>query len=185
MNRTFKPGFFSIAATGTAQPLIGTAVTAAVQKSTAAVNVAVADSSIFELQDWVILVDPSTTPVTKERLAVVSIPDSTHVTVSAVKSGGVANNYTTSSFLQLGVSINNVYIQSKAGNAAVIAIGTDPAVSSSTGAYAMTLLSPVASGVDPTWFSSSLTMANNPQTAGDYWVVGTAGDKYLASLGIT
>ena len=185
MKRTFKPGYFTIAATGTAQPLAGTAVTAAVAPSLQPVNVTVASSAIFELMDWVKLVDPSTSPITEETLQVIKIPDSTHVTLSKVQGEGVANAYTTSSFVQLSLSINNVYIETKAGNTGIIFVGSNPAVSSSTGAYGITAIGFVPAGVAPTWFSSAETMGNNPDASGDYWVVGTSGDKYMVTLGRT
>lgn len=184
--RTMTTGFQSIAATGTPQPLLGQALTAAVLPSTNPVNVAVGNSADFQVGDWAILFDNSGPSLVQEAVLVMAIVDSTHVKVGHsgdVIAPGITGNYTTSGWLIQASKCNSVYIQTKKGNAADIWIGTNASMSSATGAYCYADLTAVLSG-QPIELTAQEQVGQYPDTPANFWVEGTAGDKYLVTLGL-
>lgn len=186
MKRAFAGGFFSILATGTPQPLVGSALTAPIGPSSVPVSVPVSSSAFAQVGDWVLLVDPTQNPVLRERLLVLKVVDATHILVAAsgqVDAGGVKNSFPAGAWVQLACNTSRVYLQLKNANAAGLWLGTDPAMSSATGAYCIAYLDTVLSG-QPIDITQDEPTGQYPETPANYWVVGTAGDKYLATLGI-
>lgn len=178
--RAFK--YFTITAGGTPQPLIGTLTTAAILALPAGaspstpVSVPVSDSSMFLKGDWVI-VDNSGTP---ERAFVFGVPDGTHVQLT-----GLQLAHASGSTVSLSILVNNIYVQTKDGNAGAIFIGTSGSMVKASGVSVITKLQQVAVGVQPTEFSSAMSgMGLNPIDVGQIWIDGTTADSYLPSLGI-
>lgn len=175
MKRTFK--YTPLAGTNAAQPAIGTTLTAAVAPSPIPVTIAVADSSFFRGQDTAIL---DIQGANEERVLITAVPDGTHVTLSSIQ---FAHN--NGVFLRLALLINNIYIQAKDGNAAALFIGNSP-LSKNDGTLTMKKLVQVAAGTQPIDFLDTFTTGagHNSFDSSEYWVVGTAADQYLVSLGI-
>ena len=185
MKRAFASGFFTIASTNTPQPLVGTTITTAVAPSNNPVNVAVASSAMFNVGDCVLLYDGSGSSVVQEAVYVIAIPDSTHVRVNATgqQNSGVANSYSTSGFVILNINVNNVYVEAKIGNAALLTLGANRLLNATTGAYAIAQLVNSLGG-PPTNFNAAETVGQNPGAIGQFWIVGTAADSYLVTLGL-
>lgn len=176
--RAFK--YFSIAAGGTPQPLVGTTLGAAVQipsSSDTLVSLAVADSSMFLAGDLAILGSPGTS---EERVQVTAVPDATHVTVR-----GVQKAHASGSFLRLSLLMNSLFIQTKDGNAGPIFVGMSNSLDKVTGAFVIAKLFNVALGGQPTEFGTTPTGVANSEDLGQIWVDGTTNDSYLPSVGTT
>lgn len=179
--RTFK--YFTIAAGGTPQALIGTLTTAAILALPAGavpdtpVTVSVADSSMFSKGDWVIVDSSGANP---ERAFVFGVPDGTHIQVTKLQLA-----HGSGCTVSLSILVNNIYVQTKDGNAGAIYIGASSSMVKATGVFVITKLQPVASGAQPTEFSSAMSgMGLNPIDIGQIWVDGTTADSYLPSLGV-
>src|SRR5277367_3283863 len=120
--RAFK--YFSIAAGGTPQPLVGTTLTAAVvppsnvkDPATALTLLPVVDSSMFLNGDWMML--DSTGAPGEERVQVFSVPNGTSIQVK-----GMLQPHASGAFVRLAVLTNSLYIQTLDGNTGAIYIGT-------------------------------------------------------------
>lgn len=181
--RAFK--YFTIAAGGTPQPLVGTTLTAAVvaqvtvpstSPSDALSTLPVADSSMFLNGDWVIL--DSTGAAGEERVQVFTVPDGTHIQVKGMKS-----NHANGAFVRLAQLMNSVYVQAKDGNVGALFIGTSSALVKATGAFVIAKLVQVAAGVQPVEFSSTRSGLANCDDLGQLWIDGTTADSYLPSIG--
>lgn len=179
MLRTTK--YFSIATTGTAQPLIGTTLGAAAGPNSnpdVPFILQVADSSMFNGNgDWCIVGAPS---AGQERLMVTGVVDGTHIQVKGV----LKNSYASGAFVRLSVQVNSTYVQTQDGNAAAIFIGTADSMSTSTFALCVAKLQNVPSGVQPTEWSDGRSGLANADDCGELWVSGTSGDKYAPTLGV-
>lgn len=185
MQRAFK--YFTIVAGGTPQPLVGTKLTAAVSPAPATgsqpagspdtpVSLPVADSSMFLNGDRVILDIPSSG--VEENVKVFSVPDATHIKVS-----GIQFVHSSGIYVRLAVLINSVYVQALDGNAGALYIGTAATMVKATGVSVLAKTQLVASGVQPTEFSSTRSGLANADDLGNLWIDGTTGDSYLPSIG--
>lgn len=181
--RAFK--YFTIATTGTAQPLIGTTLTAAVNPpgpsasqlaiSDQLTTLPVADSSMFLKGDWVEL--DSTGSAVEERCLVFAVPDATHIQVK-----GMQFAHASGAFVRLAVLVNDIYVQPADGNTVAMFVGTSSALTTA-GAFAIKKLIFTASGTQPQEFYISRRAAGaNPENIGQYWIVGTNPNTYLASF---
>jgi hypothetical protein len=180
MQRTFR--YIAIVSTGVAQPLIYTPLTAAVtgplekySGGSQLVSIPVTSSAIFVAKDYVTLM--SLTGTNKERLMIESIPDSTHILVRGMTIARLATDLAV-------LSSTNVIttVQALDGNAAALGIANGPSGSLTTGAGLVFKMVQTASGTQPQYFSSALLGLGNAEFMDDFWMVGTAGDKYLPSV---
>lgn len=163
----------TIAVTGTPQPLIGTTLSAAVAAPNGATSttLSVADSSIFEDSDWVV-VDAGASAV--ERVRIESIPDSTHIIVFQLQKA-----HANAAFVSLGRSATILYVQGIAANAAALFLGNSTE-NTSTLAGVMAVIATVASG-QANDIRIETPLQNGIDTS-DYWIAGTAADGYIPSL---
>lgn len=138
---------------------------------------------MFAQGDLVVVTDTSKSPAVIAKLQVASVPDSTHVVLTSQQGGGVPT-LASGTFVQLATPCNNVTIQCKATNTAALVVGCNPAMSTSTGAYSIAVLAQTAAGSQPNMLQLSESQGANLESAADYWIAGTAGDSYLASLGL-
>jgi|SRR5208283_1620736 len=176
MKRTLSTGYIALGATGTQQPVFGTALSAASVLPGAGsplVKIAVTSSAWFKANDLVLLDPLGTHP---EQLYISSVPDSTHVVVNFpqfVHSSGV--------WLQLAICCVGVFVQCQPGNTGAILIGTK-GVKYSTLAYGIALLEPTGAAVQPVYFADPINGLANAMKTDDYWFDGAdTGDKILAS----
>lgn len=184
MIRTFK--YISLTASGTPQPVFGTKTTAAIapagasgsqenSNQNAQVSVPVADSSIFLAGD-IVNVDVA---ANEEKTTVASIPDGTHVVLSAL-----ALNHASGIFVRLSVPIAQVYVQTKDGNTGAIYIGNKYNLVRATGAFIIAKLEPVTAGVQPIELNSGISGFVG-LNSGELWFDGdTTGDKILPSFSV-
>jgi hypothetical protein len=188
MVRAFKE--FTIVAGGTPQPLIGTTTTAAFGPvgyptgqigSGALATIPVADSSMFLNKDYLVIGKPSSTNPVEQRLLIMAIPSSTSIQVQ-VPLGGIPATYGSGTYVRLSNVINSTYVQTIAGNAGSIYIGTRDNMVKASYTYVIALLAAVASG-QPTEFRDGRSGAWDPDDIGNYWIDGTTGDGYLPSYG--
>jgi hypothetical protein len=179
--RAFK--YVTIGTTNTAQPLIGTTLTAAVNPpgptasqiavSDQLTTLPVADSSFFLNGDWVML----DVGANEERVIIQTVPDGTHIQVK-----GMAKAHANGTFVRLAVLTNDLYIQPKDGNTASLYVGTSSALTNA-GAFAIKQLTKVTAGTQPNdFYINRGTGLGNPEDLGQYWIVGTNPDQYLASF---
>lgn len=182
--RTLASGYQAIAASNTAQPLIGTTLSAAVAASSggdvAVRSYAVASSANFLKGDWIVI--GSIAVGDEERLLIQSIPDATHIQVQ--KRDGDFIAHLINAFVRLSINVANYRVETKDGNAGVIFVGTQGVTTAGVNAEAK--LQPVPGGQQPTAYSYGFASdaGPNPTDIGEVWVVGTAGDSYLASAGV-
>jgi hypothetical protein len=183
MQRTFKA--FSITSGGTPQPLIGTRLTANAGPSATnnTISIAVADSSMFQKGDWVLIqsVDGTTRP--GERQLVFSVPDGTHIVLNALSQAYVGGAFGTGDWVILANLVNSVYVQTVDGNAAAIFVGTT-GMNKAGSVKVIAKLENVASGTQPVDFSNDRHVGANPETLGQYFVDGTTSDSYVPSVGV-
>jgi hypothetical protein len=137
----------------------------------------VADSSIFQAGDYAVFDTPAST--LEERQLVQSVPDATHIKVSALKS-----NHANGSIVRLGTTYNSVYIQPKDGNTGAIFIGNSAAMVKATGAFVIIKLQAVGAGVQPIDTTIQGSGAINSASISELWVDGTTADQYLPSFGV-
>lgn len=192
MNRSFK--YFTIQAGGTPQPLVGSYLTAAVTAAqVAAANVngnimvpialAVADSSMFKQGDYLSVVDPGTYAM--ERVIVTSVPaGGNQVVVTGLQNTHPGGAYGVGAWVALASLAQGIYLQGKDGNAGTLYLGTSPQMVTATGTYMMTQLKTAAAGSQPNQFATSLQGPANTEAVNEYWIDGTTGDSYLASIGV-
>jgi len=180
--RAFK--YFSIGATNTPQPLIGTALSAAVTPPTsvppaiadALTTLPVTDSSMFLAGDWAML--DASGAAAEERVQVYIVPNGTSIKVK-----GMLNAHASGASVRLAVLANDIYIQPADGNSAALYVGNSSSLSTTTGAFAIKKLIQTAGGTQPQEFYVSRRAAGaNPEDIGQYWIAGTLNDKYLASF---
>ena len=186
MIRAFK--YFSIAAGGTPQPLIGTTISAAVgpvagvsppnPNNTLALTVA--DNSMFSVGDWGVIGKPSSG---EERLLIQSKSGTTTVTVRLPKDG-LVNAYGSGSYFRLSNQMNSVYIQGLDGNTGPLYVGTGDAMVKATGVLLIAKLQQVATNSQPIDFHDGRSGLANADDCGALWIDGTTGDKYLPSIGV-
>ena len=179
MQRTF--GYISIVTTGTAQPLIYTTLSAAVNGpsnrnagGSGLTSIAVTSSAIFVQKDYVTLM--SLTGTNKERLMIESIPDATHIVVRGMTLARLATDLAV-----LSSTCVITTVQALDGNAAVLGIGNGPNASLTTGVGLVFKMVQTTAGTQPQYFSSALMGWANSESMDDLWIVGTAADKYLPS----
>lgn len=173
---------FTIASGGTPQPLVGTTLTAAAGPAGTDPNgdpsnqiVAVADSSMFRAGDWIVI---GTSAAGDEERVLIStdIDDSTHIEIK------LAKNHLNGAFVRLSVLCQSVYVQTKAGNAGIIYIGTQGLVKATGVNVIAQLIAVAATGVQPIEFSDPIRVSPDASDIGEYWVDGTTGDGYLPTL---
>ena len=169
--RTFK--YFSIAAGGTVQALVGTASTAAVAAGSN-VSIPVSDSSMFLKGDYA-AVD---TGANQERPRVTSVPDGTHVVVDNLSAGHASGVSVRPSLM-----VNSVYVQSNDGNTGALFVGNNPALVKATGVGVLKkVLFVAANSIPPDFSTADLGGFSNPVDLADFWIDGTTSDKYLPSV---
>lgn len=176
--RAFK--YFTIGATNTAQPLIGTTLSTAVPapilfSPDALTTLTVVDSSMILAGDPVDL--DSTAAASEERVYVFKVVDATHIQVK-----GMQFAHANGAFVRLGAMANDIYIQPKDGNTQSLFAGTSSA-SKIDGTLAIKQLVKVAAASQANdFYINRGTGSGNPEALSQYWIVGTNPDQYLASF---
>lgn len=177
-HRTFQ--YYSIAATGTPQPLVGTTLTAALAANSnpdVPFLATVASSAMFRQNDYFMVTNNSTG--VQERIKVRSVPSGTTVQLQGV----LNNSYPSGSSVSLGILVNSTYVQAKDGNAGTLYIGNAWNMTSA-GASLIAQLKAVASGTQPNEFRDGRSAGINGDDSSDFWIVGNSGDSYLPSFGV-
>lgn len=179
MRRTFKK--FTITAGGTPQPLIGTTTTAATgpggtdpNGDFSVVKVPITDSSMFLGADRVVI--GSVANGDEERVWIQSVPDGTHVVLQ-----GMTKTHVTGSYIRLSITCEAMYVQTTAGNAGTIYLGTQGIVKATYTKVIAELIAVAATGVQPIEYTDPYYM-EDAGNAGEWWVDGTTGDGFLPSL---
>jgi hypothetical protein len=184
MIRTTK--YIALTAGGNPQPVFGTTTTAAVGPTSTpgtgqnaatnnTVSIPVTDSSIFLKGDQV-NVDVG---ANEERTTVYSVPDGTHIVVASL-----ANTHASGIYVRLSGSCGVVYIQTQDGNTGAIYIGNKYSMVKATGVSCIVKLQPVAVGVQPVEFNTTIGGFLGPLSLGEFWFDGTTGDKILPSISV-
>lgn len=178
MQRAFK--YMAILNTNVAQPMYFTTLTAAVAASTdpdtQVKKVVVADTTLFLVGDWVLLVEAGGT--NKEKANIVEIVDATHMTLR-----GTSLAHAVGAWVAFNSSTNSPYVETKLGNAASMMLATDYDANMTTGLRCVATMPAVATGT-PSSVSTARPGSFNPEGGGNYWIIGTAGDSYLPSFGM-
>ena len=177
MKRTF-PSLFTVGATNTAQPLVGTLLTANVSSGgSVPVSIPVASSAIFRVNDRVeIGIGSSVAEIT----FVNTIPDSTHIT-AIIKNAH--NNVANNNSIALHQAIAGLYVQPSAGDSGILYLGNNIAMSNNS--YLVKALTNVAANVQPyDWNDDEQGSGINPLNTREYWAYGTANDTYNVVLTI-
>lgn len=178
MQRTFK--YIAILNTNVAQPMYFTTLTAAVPASTQleqmVKKVVVADTTLFQVGDWVLLIEVGGT--NREKANITEILDATHMTLR-----GTLLAHAVGAWVAFDNSTNSPYVETKLGNAAQMMLASDYDANMTTGLHCVATLPAVATGF-PSFVGTSRPGSFNPEAGGNYWIIGTAGDSYLPSFGI-
>jgi len=172
----------TIAVTGTAQPVVGTTLSAAAPVSSVEQSLAVVDSSIFDQGQWALLdISPN-----EERVMVLSIPDSTHILVQGILQGaGCQIAHAINAIVRPSRLINALYVQPTDGNTAPMWIGTGPGLTTAGVAAVKKLLNVAANSQPPDFLSTTMPGAGaNPYDLAEFWIVGTNPNTYLAAASI-
>ena len=188
MDRATK--YFTIGSTNVPQPAFGTTLAAAFvftsQKDGFGnpyplQKMILADASWLLPQDKIIVVETDGTSA--DILKIISIAGNL-VTVQPFDwpMPKDIHSHASGAWVILDQSCAAVYIQGKDGAAGDIGVGLSMNVNLTTGVSLLRVLKPVASGSQPPDFSSGNVYGANPQSTGQYWLVGTAGDYYLPGL---
>jgi len=184
--RTFKK--YLIAAGGTPQPLVGTTTTAAVGPvpypqgqvgSLAILVIPGVDASMFYSGCYAVIGKPSSG---EERLYV-PVVSGNNITVQIPYPGGITGTYGSGAYIRVGQMINSTYVQTIAGNAGTIYIGTKDTLSKTTLAFVIAQLTAVTTG-QPIEYRDGRSGLQNADDLSQLWVDGTTGDGYLPSVGI-
>ena len=152
------------------QPVFGTTLGAATFPSAEPVSILVASSAIFEIGDRVKVGAGSATP---EMAEIVQIADGTHITIATAKA------HANGAFVQLSYPLSSFYLQTLDGATGHYYVGKGSAVDST---HYIAKLVKVAADVQPVEFSDAQIYGGNPGSSEEWWINGTAGDKYAASL---
>jgi hypothetical protein len=174
----------SIAATNTAQPAVGTTLTAAIAPSTIPVggspipqSVAVASSAVFK-KGWKAVIGAGT--ANQEVVDVVGIPDATHITIANLRA------HSNGEFAQPHYPISSFFLQRVDGDTTPMWVGSSNLGSGATPTTGiMAKLTGVAASSQPQEFSSANNYGANPTNISEYWVYGTAATVYNVSLDVT
>lgn len=168
MLRSFK--YFTVTS-GTTQPLVGTTLSAAITGSASAQSVAVADSSMFLVGDYVLV------GTVTERVKITAIADGTHIT------GVFPTSVATGANVRLYAPCTSVYVQTLDGNAGNIFIGNASTITPATGVGAICKLTKSTATNQPTEFSTGNVYGFNPENIANFWVTGdNTNDSYLPSF---
>lgn len=175
MIRAFKQ--FSIVAGGTPQPLVGTTLGAATLVSATPQSVLVADSSMFKQGDWAVI---GTVAVgDEERQLVTKVVDATHIKVNQLEKA-----HANGAYVRSGILINSVYVQRDVSSAGgLLYIGAQGIVKATFANVVATLFNSTTG--QPIDFGDSRGDSTDAGSAGDWFIDGTTGDKYLPSFGVT
>lgn len=178
MQRAFK--YMTILNTNVAQPMYFTTLTNAIPVSTqldqTVKKIVVADTTLFFVGDWVLLVEVGGT--NKEKVNITEIVDATHMTVR-----GSTLAHAAGAWVAFDSSTNSPYVETKLGNAATMMLATDYDANMTTGFHCVASLPAVAAGF-PSFVSTVRPGSFNPESGGNYWIIGTTGDSYLPSFGM-
>jgi len=185
-NYTFKK--YTIAATGTPQPLVGTTLSAAAPASPGPITVAVADASPWDIYSlgfgaasFPLIYAVFDVGSFQERARVLKVVDGTHITVDQLNFAHASGKY-----VRLGAAVNSTYVQTTDGNTGnFLYIGNSPNMAKATMTYCIAKLAKVAALSQPTEFSDTRTFGANPSDASNWWIDGdSTGDGYVPSFGV-
>lgn len=163
-----------------AQPWFADALTAAIAAQPSNYNdgqtttpVKVASSALYRVGDYLIL---SAGTANQERVTIVQIPNGTTLNVTFCTKAHASGDV-----IALDIFCYNVSIQLLDGGTGVAYLGTDNTVTAAPGGTAFYELQKEATGTLPAQWEYSPSGNNNCRNTADGWIVGTAGDKYLAA----
>jgi hypothetical protein len=185
MNRTSKK--FTIQASGTPQPVVGSYVTATTVAGTpdnqgeTLTSLPINDSSMFLQGDYVLAISAALTNPQVGRVQ--KVVNSTTINVRGLtltRTGGV---FGTGDFVALFLPVNRTYIQSTPGNTGLLFVGTAGLVKG-TFVNVIATMQNFAAGTQPIEYSDTRYYAADPMNASDLWIDGSTGDGYLPSYGV-
>lgn len=164
----------------TAQPWFSDVLTAAIAAQPGNYNdgqtitpVKVANSALYRVGDYLIL---SAGLAAQERVTITQIPNGTTVNVVYCTKAHASGDP-----IALDIFCYNVSIQLLDGGSGIAYLGTDNTVTAVPAGSAFYELQKEATGTLPATWEYSPSGNNNCRNTSDGWIVGTVGDKYLAS----
>lgn len=183
-SRSYKQ--FTILNGGTAQPLVGTRLTA--NSGLNSVNpdgsgfqtLTVADSSMLMAGEEIFICTPTFT--NGERVRCMKIVDATHILVKGLKFIHVGGAAGTGEWVAFAGEVNSVYVQGAVGGAGLLYIGNQGLNKTGLVHVVKTIFN-VTTG-QPSDFSDQLSEGPNASSAADWWIDGTTGDTYLPTFGV-
>lgn len=164
--------------TGTAQPLFGDKLTAAMAIPPQGIDAiaTVANTAIYQQGDRFI-VDPMQT--NRDTFLVTNIINSTTMQVSS--QGAPQHAHAANALIALADSCAEVIAQLLDGTAANAVLGADNTVTATPGGNAVYVLYKTAAGTPTVPFRMTNSVAFNEVRTDDLWIIGTAADKFIAS----
>jgi hypothetical protein len=177
MLRTFKQ--FTVTAAGTPQPLVGTKLNAALAAGSM-LTATVLDSSMFINNDWAILMETNGT--LRERVAIASIPDATHVVIR-----NVVNAHASGAWLQLagGCADVNVMAVGVGAGGTFFYLGTDFNMNKTGLVKCVSKILVVAAAIQPTIYTTANSGQVNVDDMSNFWIdADNNTDNYLPSFDI-
>jgi hypothetical protein len=172
MFRTFGPRTL----TGTAQPIIGDVLAAALVEPTSPqlVPITVANSAIYQQGDRIVI-DPLT--VNSDEYKVEQILNSTTLLCSYPVNGGHAHS--NGAIIQLGNACIDLVVLPLAGGAGPLYIGTDNNITNTPTGNIITRIEKVVAGTAGKEWHGAGGTGNNIINTAEAWMVGTAADVAL------
>lgn len=177
MVRSFKG--FNVAAAGTPQPLVGTKLNAALAAGQM-LTATVLDSSMFINNDWAVLMETNGT--LRERVAIASIPDATHVVIRSV-----VNSHASGAWLQLGGGCADMTVQiiGSASASSFFYVGTDFSMAKAGLVKCIAKIFIVAAAAQGNSFTTGNSGQVNVDDMSNFWIdCDNNTDIYLPSFDI-
>ena len=164
--------------TGTAEPVMGDVITAAVPIPPPDVDpiITVANTALTAYQvGFRIVLDPGLTNQDCYRIAAILSSTKMQCTLE----GTVGHAHTNGAILQLAIAAADVSVQALNGGAGPVVIGADSTVTVTPGGSAVKVLDKSTTPTEENeWRMTNNGQYNTVNTA-DAWMIGTAGDKVL------
>jgi hypothetical protein len=168
--------------TGSAQPLFGDKLTAALPIPPAGIDAiaTVANTAIYQAGDR-INIDPGL--ASQDTLLVTTILSGTTMQVTS-QGGAPQHAHTNGALISLSISAGEVIVQLKDGTAANAVIGADNTVTAVPGGNVIQILYKTAASTPTVPFRFTNSMSFNTVRTDDAWIIGTAADTFIATAEI-
>ena len=175
MFRTFGLQTF----TGTAQPLFGDKLTAALPIPPAGIDgiATVANTGIYQVGDR-INIDPGLT--NQDTLLVSAILSPTTMRVSS-QGNAPQHAHAVNAIISLSISAAELFVQLKDGTAGNAYVGSDNTVTAVPGGNVVQIIYKTAAGTPTAIFRATNSATFDMCRTDDLWIIGTANDTFIAA----